>query len=363
MKNNILFTVLIAAGLLTSCKGSDSWSVKGCVENAPETMLLVQASDNGRWFTLDSVKTDSKGNFSYSRDKALYPDIYRITVDDKSVYFPIDSTETVTVNFNADDVDATYDISGSTAADMLMAVDRRIRQVAKEKGVDAVAGDSLLKRELGGMIIGDPAGIVSYYIINKQINGTRLFNPANRADNRIIGAVANAYTQFRPDDPRAKYLRALFLANRPLNTRSASGDTIKATEITYFDIDLMDHKGIPHKLSDAVNGNKVVVLSFTVYQADGSTPYNVALADAYGKYHDRGLEIYQVALDNDEFQWKQSAKNLPWITVYNPPTANASTLQCYNVRTLPTTYIIANGELAERVTDLSKLNSSVASYL
>ena len=363
MKNNILFTVLVAACLFTACKSNDNWSVKGCAENAPETTLLVQASDNGRWFTLDSVKTDSEGNFQYSRDKALYPDIYRITVDGKSVYFPIDSTETVTVNFNADDVDGTYDISGSTAADMLMAVALRIRQIANEKGVDAVAGDSLLKRELGGMIIGDPAGIVSYYIINKQVNGNRLFNPVNRSDNRIIGAVANAYTQFRPNDPRTKYLRAIFLANRPLSTKNTSGDTIQATEIKYFDIDLMDHKGISHKLSEAVNDNKVVILSFTIYQADGSTPYNVALADAYSKYRDNGLEIYQVALDNDEFQWKQSAKNLPWITVYNPPTANASTLQCYNVRTLPTTYIIANGELAERVTDMSKLNSAVASYL
>ena len=75
--------------------------------------------------------------------------------------------------------------------------------------------------------------------------------------------------------------------------------SIQATEIKYFDIDLMDHKGISHKLSEAVNDNKVVILSFTIYQADGSTPYNVALADAYSKYRDNGLEIYQVALDND----------------------------------------------------------------
>ena len=35
----------------------------------------------------------------------------------------------------------------------------------------------------------------------------------------------------------------------------------------------------------------------------------------------------------------------------------------YNVGTLPTTYIIANGELVERVDDITKLDSAVAPYL
>ena len=83
----------------------------------------------------------------------------------------------------------------------------------------------------------------------------------------------------------------------------------------------------------------------------------------YEKRHNQGLEIYQVAVDNDEFQWKQSARNLPWITVYNPPSTGSQILLNYNVSTLPTTYIIANGELVERVDDITKLDSAVAPYL
>ena len=84
---------------------------------------------------------------------------------------------------------------------------------------------------------------------------------------------------------------------------------------------------------------------------------------AYEKYHNSGLEIYQVGLDEDEFQWKQSAKNLPWITVYNPSTTGADLLMKYNVQALPATFIIANGELAKRVTDVTAISSDIAAHL
>jgi hypothetical protein len=363
MKKNIFFASIAIVAVLASCNSGNKWRIKGTIENAPDKSMYVQASENGRWFTIDTIKTNSKGDFSYAHEAAGYPDIYRLTLDNQSIYFPIDSIETVRIESNANAFAKDYEISGSDAADMLMAVENRIKEVTAKQG-DAAVNDSILKRELGGMLIGDPAGIVSYYIINKQINGKPLFNPANSADNRVIGAVANAFNQFRPNDPRTRYLCSLYLSNRPAAQKmSVPTDTIHPQEVTFFDINLTDNTGANHSLSDIVKRNKVVVLSFTVYQAEGSPAYNLALAEAYDKYHSKGLEIYQVALDEDEFQWKQSAKNLPWVTVYQPQTGNSQILLNYNVRQLPTTYIIANGELKQRVTDISKVGNAVSAYI
>lgn len=360
----LLIISLASTGLMFfSCNSEKKWNLEGNVENAPKTMLIVQASDNGRWYTLDTVMTDDKGAFKFEHAAAGYPDIYRLNLGDKSIYFPIDSTETVSVTADADNFDTGYTISGSTAADMLMAVDSRIRETAKQKGYTAAASDSLLKRELGGMIIGDPAGIVSYYIINKQINGQRIFNPDNRRDNKVIGAVANAFDQYRPTDPRTRYLRALYLAHRPSTRHTEQLDTVHATEIGFFDIALTDNTGATHTLSDVVSRNKVVVLNFTAYLADWSPAYNLELAKAYEKYHNSGLEIYQIGLDEDEFQWKQSAKNLPWITVYNPSATGTDLLMKYNVQALPATFIIANGELAKRVIDVTNIGNDIAAHL
>lgn len=362
MKNNLIILLAATGMMLHSCGSGKEWKLNGTIENAPDAMLTVQASDNGRWYTLDTVMTDGSGDFSYSHPAAGFPDIYRINLGDKSIYFPIDSVETITVKSDAENYDTGYTISGSTAADMLMAVDRRVREAAGNKGHADAAADSLLKRELGGMIIGDPAGIVSYYIINKQVNGKRIFDPDNHADNRVIGAVANAFNQYRPTDPRTRYLRALFLAHRPVRSTIPT-DTVHATEIGFFDIDLTDNTGASHRLSDVVNRNKVVVLNFTAYLADWSPAYNLELAKVYEKYRNNGLEIYQIGLDEDEFQWKQSAKNLPWITVYNPAVNGADLLRKYNVQALPAAFIIANGELVKRVTDVTTLGNDAAPYL
>lgn len=352
--------ILISAailGTLTACNSEKSWEVKGQIDNSSDSKMLVQASENGRWYTLDTIEIKSDGTFAYKHTPSGYPDIYRLTLDGKSIYFPIDSVESVTVNSDAKTFDSEYTLSGSSAAEMLMNVDRLIMSKAKS---GETKSDSLLKRELGGMIIGDPAGIVSYYIINRQLNGKRLFDPSNKSDNRIIGAVANAFNEKRPSDPRTGYLTTIYLSNK---SKGAPTDTIVATTMSYFDLDLSDNKGVEHKLSEVVNGNKVVILNFTSYQSDGSTALNVLLADTYRKYHNQGVEIYQVSMDNDEFQWKQSAKNLPWVTVYNPPTQGFTLANKYNILGLPTTYLFSDGELVERVEDLTKLDSQVARYL
>ncbi len=71
-----------------------------------------------------------------------------------------------------------------------------------------------------------------------------------------------------------------------------------------------------------------------------------------------------MSLDNDEFLWKQSARNLPWITVYNSPKDGAETLMKYNVGRIPSTFVInRNGELVERVDDITHLPSAIARYL
>ncbi|MDE5745600.1 MAG: DUF4369 domain-containing protein [Paramuribaculum sp.] len=361
MKATIKCLCSAAVLAFAGCSGSNEWKVSGQIEGADGQTMVLEASSNGRWFPIDSVKLAGAGDFKFSHEAAGYPDIYRLRLGDKSLYFPIDSIESVTVLSKASAFDTEYTLTGSESAEMLMHVDKRVREAIAKNGLGGIQSDTLLKRELGGMMLGDPAGIVSYYIINKKVGGVSLYNPENKVDNRIIGAVANAFDQYRPNDPRTEYLRKLFLSNR----RTANGTiaTIEAPEVSLFDIDLYDNKGLKHSLNKVAEDNKVVLLSFTVYGAEASPAYNIVLNQVYDKYSKSGLEIYQVALDEDEYQWKQSAKNLPWVTVYNSPADGVATLSNYNVQILPTTYIIVNGELVDRIADPAQIGATVAKYL
>lgn len=361
MRNYLIIACTTIIALTTACNTTPQWEISGNISGIDNNTLRVEASDNGYWYVLDTIATESNGDFSYSHNASGYPDIYRLTLNDRHIYFPIDSIESVTIKATATNFDTDYTLAGTIEAETLMAFDRRVRQAINEKGVDAISSDSLLKRELGEMIITKPSGVVAYYIVNKQFNGKPIFNPALSYDNRLIGAVANAYNELRPADPRTAYLKWLFLSNRQSNT--TVNDTIVVNEIPLFEINLTDNTGKAHSLTQEANGNKVVVLNFTIYTAQGSPAFNIALADIYKKFQNSGVEIYQVALDNDEFQWKQTAKNLPWITVYNPPSTGARILLNYNVHDLPTSFIIANGELAERVDDISLLEKAIKKYL
>ena len=71
-----------------------------------------------------------------------------------------------------------------------------------------------------------------------------------------------------------------------------------------------------------------------------------------------------MSIDPEEFQWRQSAVNLPWITVYDPMSIQSKNLMSYNVNGVPTSFIInRNGEISERVEDATKLASAVAKYM
>lgn len=350
--------VLIA---LASCSGGNEWNVSGQIEGADGQTMVLEASSNGRWFPIDSVKLSGSGDFKFSHEAAGYPDIYRLRLGDRSLYFPIDSIESVTVLSKASAFDTDYTLTGSESAEMLMHVDKRVREAIAKNGLNGLQSDTLLKRELGGMMLGDPAGIVSYYIINKKVGGVSIYNPENKSDNRIIGAIANAFDQYRPNDPRTEYLKKLFISNKKASSGTVA--TIEAPEVSLFEIDLYDNKGVKQSLNNVAEKNKVVLLSFTVYGAEASPAYNIVLNKVYDNFSKSGLEIYQVSLDEDEYLWKQSAKNLPWITVYNSPVDGVQALNNYNVQSLPTTYIIVNGELVERIADPSQINQAVAKYL
>lgn len=357
---NKILTLIAALSVLTSCSHGNQWKVKGKIEGADGQTLFLEAGSNGHWYALDSVTLKQSGNFAFSAPATPYPDIYRLKVGTASFYFPIDSIETLTIEANvANPADMT--LSGSETAESMLAVDKLVNAYAAKGNAANETDLKELKKQLAGKMLENPGSIVAYYIINKTIGGKPLFDPADKGDIRIIGAVANAFSD-KPGDPRAKYLENLFISNRR-KVSTAPTDTLLAFEVPLFEIELFDNSGNKKSLSQTADNNKVVILNFTAYGADFSPVYNVELNKVFEKHHSKGLEIYQISYDADEYQWRQAAKNLPWITVYDPAVTGSKHLAEYNVFAIPTTFVIANGEIAERVEDPTKLDAAVAKHL
>ena len=352
--------MMIAVIALTACDGN-KFKIEGTIEGASDTTLILEQSRNGEWLIIDTVNVDKNGKFNASATAPDVPSIFQLRMGEQSICFPIDSLDHLTLTAKLPNFATDYVISGSEHAEQVMTID-------KEAAKFAIAMDSVKlkawKDQLARQIVVDPSGIVAYYTINKYIGTKPLFDPLDDNDLRIIGAVANAFNSFRPDDPRTNYLVELLLdGQRRRRAMAAPRDTLYADVASIIDIKLQDYNGKEYKLSDVTASHRVVLLDFTAYATDISPQLNKLLNDIYQKYHNSGLEIYQVSIDPDNVTWRESAKNLPWITVFDPMGINSQTVGAYNVNGIPTTFIIRNSEIVERVEDANQLKAAVAKYM
>ena len=73
------------------------------------------------------------------------------------------------------------------------------------------------------------------------------------------------------------------------------------------------------------------------------------LLPLYRQYHKKGLEIYSVGVTADKAAWASvvNAQKLPWINVCDGLGAYSSALRLYNVRQLPTSVLIVDGEVSD----------------
>lgn len=346
---------------LGSCSVPAGWSVDGVLNNAPEgTAMALENYSNGLWLLVDSLRTDSRGAFGYDAETpAHYPELMRLTLPGHgSIYFPVDSADNIIVETSANDFGAAR-ISGSPAAEGFAAVDSIIAAHGNTNSPE-------LQRALANAITADTTGIVAYYTVSKSIGNSLIFDPNDSFGNRIYGAAAQVYAQHHPDDPRGHALIRAYVDGRRALGRFVPSDSttvIEVPETGLLDIKLYDYTGTRHSLSELASGGKVVILNFTAYDIPQSPAYNAMLNTLYDRYHNAGLEIYQVAFDADEPEWKAAAMNLPWTTVWNSPADGDTVLRSYNVGALPLSYIInRNGEIGDRVVDPNELENAVRRY-
>ena len=365
MKKTIL--AASAALLLASCAGNGTFSISGNIEGADNQPVLLENSINGYWVPIDSTRTDGDGDFKIKHQSPDVPQVYRLTVNDRSVYFPVDSLDDITIKATLANFATDYSLTGSDNAENMASIDHRAREIAAiTDAVEAAKKREEFKRELAQQLVATPASVLAYYIINKQINGVPLFDFTNSVDLRIIGAVANAYSYSRPNDPRTANIVKTYLAGKKATYKggSAPTDTMYVDEAKILEIALPDENGKIQSLQKLAEKGGVVLLNFTTYEVQESPAFNKLLSDLYNANKGRGLEIYQVGIDTNVSTWKTAASNLPWITVYDEAGTASRNLAKYNVQAIPAIFLIdRSGEIAARVTDLAELPAQLKKLL
>lgn len=346
----------VLAGLLASCGGNPRFEIEGTVDGASDKSLVLEKSDfHGFWIPVDSTRTDGSGRFSIKAEAPASPEIYRLSMGDRFVYFPVDSTETVTLSTTDKGFGSSFALDGSENARRLAAFEKELLSLGKP---DAAAM-AQFKRNVYTKYIKDGEGsIVGYYVLTKIFDNKPLYDPANREDAKYYAAVATQFDQYRPDDPHGRMVKQVTLsAMKARNKAEGKHSVVEAPEIKVLDIDLPDENGKNVKLSDVVGKGKPVAVIFSMMTDDKAHVFNRELARIYNAKAG-AVQFYQVSFDAGQYEWREAAKNLPWITVLDPAGNASSSIVDYNLSAIPAVFIYnAAGELvdrAESIADLSK---------
>ena len=378
-----LLTVLgLCMFLFSACNNSSDFTVKGVVAGADGQFMYLENVGISNVVTLDSIKLAPGGKFKFTEKRPEYPDFYRLRLNNQLINFAVDSTETISFVADAGTFATSYSVEGSENSKAIKAITlaqldahqpiSRLRKEYEDKMISdttyrskVLAAADAYKEAARKYIYSAPMSTAAYFALFQQIDGLLFFDLYDRNDVKAYGAVATSYDHYYPESPRSKHLYNLTLqsmkvlrAQRPIDYSS-----VETKEISFLDIELPDVRGEVVKLSEAAPG-KVVLINFTAYQTEWSPALNMALGELYTKYHDQGLEIYQVSLDSDFHFWRNGASNLPWITVRDPQTVYSQVAGLYNVKQLPALFILdRKGNLVKRVEDVKKLESDVKAVL
>ena len=352
-----------AAALLAAALGScdnKKFRVSGAITEAKDSVLYFENMSLDGPVTVDSVKLDADGTFSFSQKAPEAPEFYRLRIAGQIINLSIDSTETVTVKAAYPTMATAYTVEGSPECEVikelaLKQIDLLGRVIAIERN-DGISFDltrdsiarvvEAYKHDVKmNYIFKAPMRPSSYFALFQTLGNRLIFNPRESEDDiKAFAAVATSWDTYHPNSVRGENLHNIAIQGmrnvRIVRNQMAAQavEAGKVHEANLIDISLLDNQGHTRRLTDLTG--KVVLLDFHVFGSEGSTKRIMQMREIYNKYHARGLEIYQVSLDPDEHFWKTQTAALPWISVRDPQGLQSKNLALYNVSSLPTFFLI-----------------------
>ena len=380
---------MVAALALTSCNNK-KFHINGNITEAQDSMLYLENLSLNGPVKIDSVKLGEDGSFVFEENAmdSITPEFYRLRIANQSINLSIDSTETVNVKAAYPQMSYKYEVEGSENCSKIkelslkqMTLQSNINGIVKSPNIGVDSMDVIVARMLAAYkqdvktnyIFKEPMKASSYYALFQTIQlgntNSLIFNPRNNKDDvKVFAAVATSWDTYYPGAERGKNLHNIAIEGMKdirIIDRQRAQQQIEASKVSVngcIEIALQDNKGQVRRLSDLTG--KVVLLDFHIFASSESTKRIMMLRELYNKYHAAGLEIYQVSADPDEHFWKTSTAALPWICVREENGIQGTSLQLYNVQSIPTFFLIdRSNTLRARDIQIKDIDAAIKNLL
>ena len=360
-----------AALLAAAC--TPSAKVEMTLASAPSSEVVMKLLNVNQYEVLDTLKTDASGRFSYKVNiEEGQPEFVYVYYNDKRVAsLLLEAGDKVIVSA---DTLGNYTVEGSEESARLALVEqeysaaqKRLQTLAAQ--METASDDQIasIRQTLGKEYIGYYRQCVKYVLENsRSLTVVPVLYQNFGSDLPVFGQSTDAIHFVNVADslalsyPKSKYVRALRKeAERRYGYMELEAKLKSASTVGFPDIVLPDINADQVRLSEV--DSKVIMLYFWDPSNVNQKMFNLDILESlYNDYHKKGFEIFQVALAADKAAWAQTVKkqNLPWINVCDRLGAASPYVITYNIPVLPSTYIIADGELVDgQVVDEKSLRS------
>lgn len=351
-----------AAAALLAAACTPTAKVEMTLDSAPSSEVVVKLLNINQYEVLDTLKTDASGKFSYKVNvEEGQPEFVYVYYKDKRVAsLLLEAGDKV--NVSADTL-GNYTVQGSEESSRLALVEHEYSAAQKRLQALAAQMETASDEQMASLRQALAKEYVAYY---RQCVKYILEN------SRSLTAVPVLYQNFGPElpvfsqntdaihfvnvadslalaYPQSKYVRALRKeAERRYGYMELEAKLRTVSPVGFPDIVLPDINAQQVRLSEV--DSKVIMLFFWDPSNANQKMFNLDILESlHNDYHEKGFEIYQVALTTDKAAWAQIVKkqNLPWINVCDRLGAASQYVTTYNIPVLPATYIIADGELVD----------------
>lgn len=383
----LLSWVVLLGLLMPGCRpvAKKNVTVTGTFVNLPETQLYIYQVLPVSKPLIDSVRTDTLGNFSINlavEKTGVYTIRYKAS---KEITLIIEPSEIITLKADGSAPQNTYSVEGSAHSEVFAQYnDFTSRNLLKVDSLSALFAESranpdfrLIKNSLDDAYLwifnNQKESVISFVESHLNSLASLLIVSNNFGPNPLISEKTHPELFFRLDSaliqtyPENSLVNAFHLRMLSLKAErgeAAKNDSLLKPGMPAPEIILPNASGENIRLS-AMKGKLTLIYFWSSWNAL-CRQNNIKLTTVYNKYHNLGFEIYAVSLDTDTELWQKACRidKAYWINVIDSKGLNSEYSKTYGVKELPHMVLLGkDGNILAREPEFRELEGLIKENL
>ena len=352
-----ILAVAVVATAVVGCRNNDV-EISGRFVGLNSKMVYLEEMAVTGHHIVDSIALDNNGGYCFKIENVgITPSLYNVVYSSERIPLLVSRGEKIELSSMGSAL-LNYTISGSKESELLRKFNKEFisgqlelnKTILNYHSADEATRKQLaqsyntiyhdIKRKQISFIIENKESLASVYALYQRLPGEQYLSSAD-SDLIYYRTVADAVTENYPTSP---FLLTLSNDIARMEARISLMNSIESR--TYPELKGVDMYGNEVALS-SLEG-KVILVDFWSAELGNSNAFNAELKEIYEEYKSKGFEVYQVSADTSKATWITAVQEqrLPWVSVCDFGGEASPMLRAYNVRKLPSNFLIdSKGEI------------------